>query len=154
MSHIAKTSWPETPVPEPVKKLIDTLLEIFDKNTEDAGEKLVKYVFTPDAEMHTSAGVYHGHAEIGPSRKAAWEIVKYRRHDVVKVFSAADDASDLMWIGDAVLLLTNDKEVAGPFLAHIKFANVHSEDVRIKYFKVWGDSGPMVKILQEFPIPR
>jgi hypothetical protein len=62
MSHTAKTEWPENPVPEAVKKVIDTLLETFDNNTEDAGEKLAKYVFTPDAELHSSAGVYHGHA--------------------------------------------------------------------------------------------
>jgi len=154
MSHTTETEWPENGVPEAVKKVIDTLLETFDNNTEDAGEKLAKYVFTPDAELHSSAGTFHGHAEIGASRKEAWKIVTYRRHDVLKVFSAANDSSDLMWIGHAVLKLTNDKEVSGPFLAHIKFANVDSEDVRIKYFKVWGDSGPMLKILQEFPIPN
>lgn len=62
MSHTANTEWPENLVPEAVNKVIDTLLETFDNNTEDAGEKLAKYVFTPDAELHSSAGTFHGHA--------------------------------------------------------------------------------------------
>lgn len=120
--------------------------------------------------------------EIAASRKAAWQIVNSRRHDVAKVFSATNDASDLMWIGDAVLSLKNDKEVAGSFLAHLKLVDVNSENVRIKYFRAWGvgfpplrripcvtllfrflqhtnlsifkDSGPLLKILQEHPIPK
>jgi hypothetical protein len=78
--------------------------------------------------------------EIRVSRKQPWEIVNYRRHDVVKVYSHKDDASDLLWIGDAVLILKNDKEVRGPFLAQIVFENVHSEDVRVKFVQVWGVS--------------
>jgi hypothetical protein len=58
----------------------------------------------------------------------------------VKVYSHKDDASDLLWIGDAVLILKNDKEVRGPFLAQIVFENVHSEEVRVKFVQVWGVS--------------
>ncbi|KIN03243.1 hypothetical protein OIDMADRAFT_53039 [Oidiodendron maius Zn] len=152
MSHIASTIWPATPVPEHARMLINNFLDILDHNTEDAGEKLVKYIFTADAEFHSSGGVARGHKEIRASRTAAWKIVKYRRHDVVKVYSATDDASDLMWIGDAVLILKNDKEVKGAFLARIVLEDVNSKDVRIKYFQVWGDSGPMMKVLQEHPI--
>jgi hypothetical protein len=56
----------------------------------------------------------------------------------VKVYSHKDDASDLLWIGDAALILKNDKEVRGPFLAQIVFENVHSEDVRVNFVQVWG----------------
>ena len=61
MSHIANTTWPATVVPEHVKKLINNFLDILDHNSEDAGEKLVKYFFTPNAEFHSSGGVARGH---------------------------------------------------------------------------------------------
>ena len=48
----------------------------------------------------------------------------------MKVYSHQDDASGLLWIGDAVLILKNYKKVRGPFLAQIVFKNVHSEDVK------------------------
>lgn len=61
-SHIAKTEWPETHVPDAVKRLIDRFLDIMDHNTEDAGDKLATEIFTPDGVLSTSSAVARGEA--------------------------------------------------------------------------------------------
>ena len=61
-SHIANTEWPETPVPEAAKRLIDLFLDIMDHNTEDAGDRLATEIFAPDGELRTSAAISSGEA--------------------------------------------------------------------------------------------
>jgi hypothetical protein len=61
-SHIAKTEWPDTPIPDAVKRLIDRFLDIMDHNTEDAGDKLATEIFTPDGVLSTSSAVARGEA--------------------------------------------------------------------------------------------
>jgi hypothetical protein len=61
-SHIAKAEWPDMPVPNAVKRLIDRFLDIMDHNTEDAGDKLATEIFTPDGVLSTSAAVARGEA--------------------------------------------------------------------------------------------
>jgi hypothetical protein len=61
-SHIAKTEWPDTPIPDAAKRLIDRFLDIMDHNTEDAGDKLATEIFTPDGVLSTSAFVARGEA--------------------------------------------------------------------------------------------
>ncbi|KAI9735354.1 MAG: hypothetical protein M1818_006549 [Claussenomyces sp. TS43310] len=147
--RIARTSWPETPVPKGVKELAGYFLSLLDTNTDDAGVQLASRVFTPDAVFMTSSATFKGAEEIKESRTEAWRVVERRFHEIIKVFSAKDDASDLLMIGNAVLNLKNGKEVKGDFIAHMVLDKVATPDVRISYFQVWGDTGPMIRAMQD-----
>jgi len=144
-----KTEWPSTPVPATVKKLMDDFFTIMDNNTPDAGARLAAEIFTPDATFIITAGAYVGSEEITTSRIKAWQVVTSREHKIRKVYTCNDDASDLMMIGKAKMGLMNGKHLEGDFLARAVYENINSPDIKMSYFQVWGDSGPLIKALQD-----
>ncbi|EXJ87203.1 hypothetical protein A1O3_04162 [Capronia epimyces CBS 606.96] len=148
-SRVASTSWPSAPVPKPAKELLDYFFSLMDTPTDEAGVKLTEDIFTPDATFISSSGVFKGSAEIRDSRKKAWAVVETRYHEVVKVFSATDDASDLLLIGNAVLGLKNGKRIEGDFLARAVFDGISTATPRLSFFQAWGDTGPLLKALQD-----
>jgi len=120
-----------------------------DNNTPDAGARLASEVFTPDATFILSGGTYVGTEEIKISRIEAWKVVASRLHKIKKVYTCNDDASDLLFIGRAKMALTNGKYLEGDFIGRAQYENFNSPDIKMKYFQVWGDSGPVIRALQE-----
>jgi hypothetical protein len=59
-------------------------------------------------------------------------------HQLVKVYTSNDDGSDLLALGEASIVLSNGKKVDGNLIARLVLVNVGTEDVRVKYFQVWG----------------
>ncbi|KAF2493640.1 hypothetical protein BU16DRAFT_563792 [Lophium mytilinum] len=144
------TEWPSIGVAPSTKALLDDFFEILDENTADAGQKLADRIFTPDGTFITSSSKFTGVDEITSSRERAWDVVKERMHKLVKVYTSTDDGSDLLAIGDASIVLhKNNIRIDGNLIARIVFKDVGTDNVRIKYFQVWGDSGPMMKALQD-----
>jgi hypothetical protein len=80
------------------------------------------------------------YVEIEQSRKQAWEYVTSRYHEIVKVYSATDDGSDLLMIGNAILVLKNGKKVQGNFLARAVIEGIKTSDPRMNFFQAWGVS--------------
>jgi len=128
---------------------MDDFFVIMDKNTPDAGPRLAAEVFTPDATFILSGGTYVGTEEIKISRIKAWEIVAARDHKIRRVYTQGDDASDLLMIGRAKMTLNNAKYIEGDFIARAIYENFDTPDIKMKYFQVWGDSGPVIRALNE-----
>jgi len=146
----SETEWPSsTPVPPAVKKFLDEFFVVMDNNTPDAGAKLAADFFTPTATFGITGGTYVGSEEIKVSRIAAWKVVTSRQHKILKVYTCTDDASDLLSIGLAKMGLINGKNLEGNFLSRIIFEDIKSPNLKMKLFQVWGDSGPLIKALQE-----
>jgi len=144
------TEWPSsTTVPSAVKKFLDEFFVIMDNNTADAGDKLAADFFTPTATFVITGGTYKGSEEISISRIAAWKVVTSRQHRILKAYTCTDDSSDLLCIGLAKMGLVNGKSLEGNFLARIVFEDIKSTNLKMKLFQVWGDSGPLIKALQE-----
>ncbi|KAF2501139.1 hypothetical protein BU16DRAFT_555639 [Lophium mytilinum] len=144
------TEWPSsTTVPSTVKKFLDDFFVVMDNNTPDAGAKLAADFFTPTATFILSGGTYVGSEEIKVSRIAAWKVVSERQHKILKVYTCTEDASDLLNIGLAKMGLVNGKHLEGNFLSRIIFEDIKSSNLKMKHFQVWGDSGPLMKLLQE-----
>ncbi|KAF2808131.1 uncharacterized protein BDZ99DRAFT_534054 [Mytilinidion resinicola] len=151
MAELATTNteWPSIGVAPSTKQLLDDFFVILDEDTPDAGEKLATRIFTPDGTFITSSEKFTGFDEIKVSREHAYDVVKERVHTLIKVYTSTDDGSDLLAIGDASIVLhKNDIKIAGNLIARIVLKDVGTDNVRIKYFQVWGDSGPMIKALQ------
>lgn len=144
----ASTSWPAAPVPKAAQELLDYFFSLMDTNSDEAGVKLVEDIFTPDATFISSSGVFKGPEEIRDSRKKAWELVETRYHSINKVFSATNDGSDLLMIGNAVLVLKNGKKIEGDFLARAVFEGIDTSSPKMSFFQAWGDTGPLIKALQ------
>jgi len=151
MAELATTNteWPAIPVPETLKKLMDHFFVIMDKNTPGAGARLAAEVFTPEATFILSGGTYVGTEEIKVSRIEAWKVVASRDHKIRKVYTCNDDASDLLFIGRAKMTLINGKYIEGDFIGRAIYQNFNSPDVKMKHFQVWGDSGPVIRALQD-----
>jgi len=149
MSRIASTVWPSVGVPKPAQSLLDHFFSLMDTSTDDAGKKLTTDIFTPDASFTSSSGTYRGSAEIQQSRTKAWEHVQSRHHAIARVYAATDDGADLLMLGNAVLVLHNGKRLEGEFLARAVFEGVDTAEPRMRFFQAWGDTGPMIKAMQE-----
>ncbi|EXJ82857.1 hypothetical protein A1O3_06672 [Capronia epimyces CBS 606.96] len=147
----SQTEWPTTPVPDAVKKFIDEFFIVMDNNTPDAGERLAADFFTPTASFTITGGTYVGTEEIKISRIAAWKVVTSRAHRYLKVYTCKEDASDLLTIGLADMGLINGKTLQGNFISRIVFEDVNAPygELRMKLFQAWGDSGPLIRALQE-----
>ncbi|KAH8701517.1 hypothetical protein BGW36DRAFT_423830 [Talaromyces proteolyticus] len=148
-SRISSTEWPSVVVPRAVQRLLDHFFSLMDTMTDEAGSKLTTDIFTSDATFISSSGTFKGSLEIKQSRAKAWEHVTSRYHEIVKVYSATEDGSDLLMIGNAVLVLKNGKKVQGDFLGRARIERINTPDPRMSFFQAWGDTGPMIKAMQE-----
>ncbi|KAK7894328.1 hypothetical protein LTR67_006089 [Exophiala xenobiotica] len=147
-SRTASTSWPSATVPEAARELLEYFFSLMDTNSDEAGMKLIEDIFTPEATFISSSGVFKGSAEIRDSRKKAWDLIEFRYHSITKVFSATSDGSDLLMIGNAVLVLKNGEKIEGEFVARAVFEKIDTSNPKISFFQAWGDTGPMIKALQ------
>jgi len=148
-SRTSNASWPQSGVPEATKKLIETFFGLLDTHSEEAGETIATKIFTPTGKVLIGNDIYTGPNEIREFRRKAWDIVKSRRHEVAKVYDSTIDASDLLFLGSAELNLKNGKTVKGDLIGRLVFEGSQTSDVKISLFQVWGDSGPLIRALQE-----
>lgn len=102
-----------------VKELIKRFFTLADTNAGDAGERLAKEIFTHDRVFILANGTCEGargkvqkhwlqmkfnlplsiSTEISQSRKEAWISVKYRHHEVLKVYANDMDGTDHFIVG-------------------------------------------------------
>ncbi|OCK78476.1 hypothetical protein K432DRAFT_332005 [Lepidopterella palustris CBS 459.81] len=152
MSELAtdKTEWPEKPLASNIKPFIDTFFDILDNNTEDAGERLAKEIFATDGYFGTASKGYTGSEEIAGCCGDRWAMVKNRAHYIDKVYTCNEEGSDLLMIGHSSQdLKIADIHYEGELIARMILEKVGTPNMRIKYFRVWGDSGPLMKLLGE-----
>jgi len=148
------TEWPDLELPKNLAPFLDKFFGILDNDTEDAGQRLVDEIFADDGEFATHSKPFKGRQEILNCCADRWASVKERLHVIDKVYTASKDGSDLLVIGHArQVLRINDIEVTGELIGRITLEKVGTDDMRIKFFKVWGDSGPMLKKLIAAGIP-
>ena len=76
---------------------------------------------------------------ISKSRERAWEVIKSRRHEVIKVYASDAEGQDLMLIGKLVAVAGSGKEAEVSFTARIVIEWTIS-GLRIKLYEVWSVS--------------
>jgi hypothetical protein len=70
-------------------------------------------------------------------RDGAWNVVKQRRHTVLRVYAHDAHALDLLLIGNVEMNLANGKYVAGEFIARVLLVEAEADSPRIKLYQVW-----------------
>ncbi|TPX12527.1 uncharacterized protein E0L32_000704 [Thyridium curvatum] len=143
------TVWPEHPVPDAVKVLIDRFFNLLDSHDSNVGNILADEIFASDAEAHFGNAAFTGSDEIRKSRDNAWKLFNTRKHTVLRVFSANKEANDLLFIAWVAMDLKNGEHVAGEFIGRLRFDNARSSNPKIKQYNHWADSAPLVKAMQK-----
>jgi hypothetical protein len=87
--------------------------------------------------------------EIRRSRDHAWDHIKSRHHEIVKIYVCNEACDDLMLIGKLEMGLRNGKDVVGEFIARVVVKGADSSSPMIKSYTVWADSAPLVKAMQK-----
>lgn len=76
--------------------------------------------------------------EIRVSRDHAWKAIATRRHQVLKVYFADSDGSDLLFIASVIMSLRNGKQVEGEFTGRLVIADTKGPNPRLSLYQVWG----------------
>lgn len=56
----ADAEWPTTPIPEPVKQLVNSFFTLVDSRRPDMGQRLSEDVFAEDSQFIANKTVYKG----------------------------------------------------------------------------------------------
>ncbi|EXJ61495.1 uncharacterized protein A1O5_11811 [Cladophialophora psammophila CBS 110553] len=142
------TEWPTFEINSTVKELIDRFFWQLDQKDQDSGHILADKVFATTGKAEFGGHVFIGPDELRKSRDNAWKVVTKRRHEILKVFAADLDGSDLLFIGHVAIDLNNGKIVAGEFAGRLRIENATSSQPRLLLYQSWADSAPFVKALQ------
>ncbi|PMD33510.1 hypothetical protein L207DRAFT_535531 [Hyaloscypha variabilis F] len=141
---LTNTIWPSHILAPPeVKQWLSDLYEIVDSKGDDSATKLAA-LFADNGTMHGMSGQAVGREA---SRKEAWRAITSRKHTVLRVYSASEDFSNILIIGNLVAGLNNGRQVDTEFIAQIDLEGVGEGKPRAKLYKVWGDSAPWVKAM-------
>jgi hypothetical protein len=70
------------------------------------------------------------------SRKTAWDLIETRKHEVLNVYIAKEDFSDILLIGKLAAGLKNGKDVVSEFVAHLEFTDTKSSP-KATLYEVW-----------------
>lgn len=70
------------------------------------------------------------------SRKTVWDLIETRNHEVLSVYTAKEDFSDIVLVGKLSAGLKNGKELVSEFVAHIEFTDVESS-MKATLYEVW-----------------
>lgn len=76
--------------------------------------------------------------EIRASRDHAWKAIATRRHQVLRVYVADSDASDLLFIASVTMGLRNGKRVEGEFAGRLVISGTGGPNPRLSLYQVWG----------------
>lgn len=77
-------------------------------------------------------------AEIRAPRDHAWKAIATRRHQVLRVYVADSDASDLLFIASVIMALRNGKRVEGEFAGRLVISGTRGLNPRLSLYQVWG----------------
>ncbi|KAK6365704.1 hypothetical protein LTS17_011091 [Exophiala oligosperma] len=143
------TVWPDHPVPDGVKALMDRFFNLLDSHDSNVGNILADEIFTSDAKAQFGAHISTGRDEIRKSRDNAWTLFNARKHTVLRAYSSNDAADDLLFIAWVAMDLKNGEHVAGEFIGRLRFENTDTPNPKIKSYAIWADSSPLVKALQK-----
>jgi hypothetical protein len=58
--NTANTEWPEIPLPDPVKSLLDRFFSLMDNDGKDVGDQLADEIFTSDGRSITAHNATEG----------------------------------------------------------------------------------------------
>lgn len=79
------------------------------------------------------------------SRSKAWDNVDKRKHEVLRVYTAAKNFSDIVVIGRLDSMLKNGREVGFEFVARVVFDRETNDDPKASLYQVWAVS-PMQSV--------
>ena len=76
-------------------------------------------------------------AEISRSRDHAWDAIKTRHHEVIKVYLCGPDSDDLLLIGKVTMGFRNGKAITEEFAANFVVSGADTQKPRVKLYQVW-----------------
>jgi len=145
---LTNTVWPDTPVPEAVKKFLETLYTTIDSKDPSVPGR-VAAMYTEDAIVYGAAGKATGRAEIIQAREKSWAHMETRKHEVLRVYSNKADFSDILFIGKLTAKFKNGNEASDEFVVRLVFENDPNVKPPIgKLYQIWADSAPWIKAMK------
>lgn len=73
--------------------------------------------------------------EIRQCRKAAWNVITKRKHEVLRVYTNSPTQDDLLLFGEISVALKNDKHLKSPFAARLILSNADSSSPKAEYYE-------------------
>ncbi|OCL08726.1 hypothetical protein AOQ84DRAFT_388639 [Glonium stellatum] len=144
-----RTEWPSTPIPEPIKHLLNKFYSLGDQKSDDASRQLGEDVFTPTGQIVVNKRTINGPAEIAVSNHGFWEGIKTRHHEVLKIYTCNDAADDLMLIGSVTWGFENGQIVEAGFCARAVIDDSYSEKPKLQLYQGWIDPSEMQDALKQ-----
>ena len=84
--------------------------------------------------------------ELRRCRDRAWDVIRRRRHEVLKVYVADDEATDLVILGKVTAELNNGRSVASDFAARLVLESAGTGRPMVKRYQVF--------VVSQYSIPR
>lgn len=141
------TIWPDISVPEPVKSWLQTLYSLVDSQDASVPEKVAD-LYREDAIVYGMSGKSEGREAIIQARQKSWDHMETRKHQVLRVYTAKQDGSDLLIIGNLTAKFKNGKEATDDFIAQIVLDGTTSSNPKGTLYKVWADSAVWTKAIR------
>ncbi|KAM5346083.1 hypothetical protein ACJ41O_009088 [Fusarium nematophilum] len=136
---LQSTVWPaDLHPPEGIKSWLGTLYATVDSKAPDSGTKLAN-LYTSDAVVYGLHGKSEG--------TEAWDHIERRNHEVLRVYTASSNYSDILLVGKLTVDFKNGNQVVAEFIARVLFAEGTESDPKATLYQVWGDSAPWAKAM-------
>ncbi|KIX97077.1 uncharacterized protein Z520_07191 [Fonsecaea multimorphosa CBS 102226] len=166
----AHTKWPDVgDVPQWLKSWLDKYFRLADTQGDEASNREFATQFAENGVQHglgaplqgregmtlCSMSVLQSEAEqktlakaIAKSRPGGWKHLDWRKHEVVQVFTARKDYSDVLMQGKITAIFKNKQELSAEFTAQIVFEDVSAAEPKALLYKTWADTAPWVKAME------
>ncbi|OQV08543.1 hypothetical protein CLAIMM_12798 isoform 2 [Cladophialophora immunda] len=166
----AHTRWPDVgEVPQWLKNWLDKYFKLADTQGDEASHREFAAQFAEDGVQHGLGAPLRGKdgmtlhglnifqreteqrsltTAIAKSRPAGWKHMDRRRHEVVQVFTARTDYSDVLIQGKITATFKNKQEVSGEFTAQILFDDGSAAEPKALLYKTWADTAPWIKAME------
>ncbi|OQV08544.1 hypothetical protein CLAIMM_12798 isoform 1 [Cladophialophora immunda] len=145
----AHTRWPDVgEVPQWLKNWLDKYFKLADTQGDEASHREFAAQFAEDGVQHGLGAPLRGKDAIAKSRPAGWKHMDRRRHEVVQVFTARTDYSDVLIQGKITATFKNKQEVSGEFTAQILFDDGSAAEPKALLYKTWADTAPWIKAME------
>ncbi|RFU24409.1 hypothetical protein B7463_g11928, partial [Scytalidium lignicola] len=106
-------------------------------------------LFAENSIMYRMSEVIQGREAIIKSREDSWKLIDRRKLEVVQLFTARQDYSNILVQGKITAHFKSGKEVSAEFTAQIVFDSATAKNPRAVAYRNWGDTAPWVKAMEE-----
>ncbi|KAH0843311.1 hypothetical protein FOPE_08352 [Fonsecaea pedrosoi] len=136
----ASAKWPDVgEVPQWLKNWLDDFYALADTQGDEASRKFAAH-FAEDGVQYGLGGPLRGREAIVQARAPGWKPMDWRKHEVLQIFTARRDYSDVLVQGRITAVFKNKQEVSGEFAVQIVFDDVSAPEPKAVLYKNWSVS--------------